>query len=133
MTRFDAYIKKLFEEDLGNMGPKVAGISTSTSVGSTAMPSGASKSSNPTGTPSSAVGANTNDSVIKDLMDDPTLKWQKWLTGENPNVKAAVDSRLQTIFDPNADPNERDNTLNSVNKNPDLQSYVTNNIAGGQR
>jgi len=136
MTRFDAYIKKLFEEGLESMGPKVAGISNSTSVGSSPMASGASQASGPTATPSGSVGADTNDALdINDVITDPTTKWKEWL--QKPKNAQALNSHvMKNMFDPKADPRVKDNLAQTINQSPDLKGYynnLVNNIAGPQQ
>jgi hypothetical protein len=125
MTRFDAYIKKLFEESLGDMGPKV-GISSPAPTGSSPMASGASQPSNPTGTPSGSVGANTSDALdINDVINDPTTKWKEWL--QKPNNSAALNSHvMKNMFDPKADPRVKDDLAQTIDKSPDLKGYYNN-------
>ena len=120
MTKFDSFIQKLMEEGLGNMGPKVGGGAPAT-AGSGGLNSPAAKPAMGSA-PGAAPGGQLN---IQNVIDDKTTQWKDWL--EKPYNSEALNAHVMaTMFDPKADPAQRDNLTKTIDGNPDLKNYYTN-------
>lgn len=128
MSKFDEYIRKIFQEGLDNMGPAV-GPAASTPKPSSSSPTGATSTSS---TPTAASGAKPmdNDTMkVLGALGDKNTKWTEWLG--DPSNKKTFDSHIQKVmFDPKGDPSSRENLLGVISQTPDLQKYVSGMFNG---
>lgn len=119
MTQFDSFIKKLFLEDLSNMGPAVGPAASSSS------PSYSTTSTTvnpPQTTTAQGSQAGHGELDIDKVLNDKTTKWRDWLS-KDYNGKALTAHVMKTVFDPKSDPMKRTSTLSLIGNNPDLSNY----------
>lgn len=124
MTQFDSFIKKIFSEDLSNMGPAVGPAASSPSSSSSTLSTSVNR---PQTTTAQSSQAGHGELDIDKVLNDKSTKWKDWLS-KDYNGKALTAHVMKTIFDPKSDPMKRTNTLSQIGANPDLSSYFNNMI-----
>ena len=108
------------------MGPKVGPASSGGQMTASA-PSSLGTVKPSTGGVSSPSPEEGGQIDIQNVLQDKTTQWKDWLT-KPYNAQAFNSHVIGTMFDTQADPQQRAELAKTIDGNPDLKSYYSNLI-----